>query len=145
MKWFKKILATIALVFLTSFAYSQGSVNFNQNNYYQWVNIGSSLCGKANFYVYVDRTYNSSSRLYYYNIYFWSDSYYNNCNASPTYISNIGAYAFANGKYTKVLGTPYMLAKPKSEYFNGWNFLGYIYSYSSNQNIKINWGGASLY
>ena len=145
MKWFKKILATIALVFLTSFAYSQGSVNFDNSNYYGWVNVSSPQCGKANFYVQVERTYNNASRLYYYNIYFWSDSYYRNCNASTTYISDINVYSLNNGKYTKMFGQPYMLVKPKSNYFNGWTFAGYVYSYSSNLNIKVSWGGASLY
>lgn len=145
MKWFKKILAILTLVFLTSFGYSQGSVNFNSSNYYTWIKVGNPDCGKANFYIYVDRTYNSASRLYYYNIYFWSDSYYQNCNASATYISNIGAYALNGGKYSKIIGTPYILVKPKNGYFNGWNFFGYIYSYNPNQAIKIKWGGASLY
>ncbi len=135
----------LALMFITSFAYSQGSMNFNQNNYYQWVKINDSQCGKANLYIYVDRVYNNASRLYYYNIYFWSDSYYRNCEVSSTLINNINVYAFSNGKYTKVLIVPYILAKPKSNYFNGWNFLGYVYSYSSNQNIKVNWGSANLY
>lgn len=145
MKWFKKIIIVLSLMFLSSFSYSQGEMNFNSNNYYQWVNIKNSQCGQASFYIYVDRIYNSGSRLYYYNIYIWSDSYYSNCNASTTYIKNINVYGFDSGKYSKVFGTPYLLAKPKNSYFNGWNFLGYIYSYSSNKNIKVTWRGTSLY
>jgi len=145
MKWFKKILLMVSLMFMTSFAYSQGSLNFNQSNYYQWVKVSNSQCGKANFYVQVDRKYNSASRLYYYNVYFWSDSYFRNCDPSTTYISNINVYSLNNGKYSKMFGQAYMLAKPQNPYFNGWNFAGYVYSYSANLNIKVSWGGASLY
>jgi len=145
MKWFKKILTILTLVFLTSFAYSQGEVNFNNSNYSQWVKIKNSQCGQASFYVYVGKTYNSASRLYYYNIYIWSDSYYRNCNASSTYITNINIYEFDTGKYSKVFETPYLLAKPKNAYFNGWNLLGYIYSYNSSLNIKLTWGSISIY
>lgn len=146
MKWFKKILFTILIIIAPIFSSAQSGYQYvDASNCYQWIKLSNSQCGKASFYIYVDKVYNNGSRLYYYNIYLWSDSYYNNCNTSSTYISNINVYAFNNGKYSKAFGVPYLLAKPKSNYFNGWNFLGYVYTYSSNQSIKITWEDISLY
>lgn len=135
------------MMFFASFAYSQNSGYkiLGSSDYYQWVKIDEPRCGSGSFYIYISKEYNISSRLYYYKIFLWSDSYYRNCGVASTLINVFNVYIYANGKYSKVLNLEYILANPKSNYFDGWNYVAYVYTYNENQNFKITWEDVNSY
>lgn len=148
MNWLKKIFLTGAIVVLSAvanFANAQGSVTISSSNYFTWVKVDEPACGKGSFYVYVNKYYNTADRLYYYEIYIWSDSYYKNCNTSYTYIEDVVLYVHDNGNYIKALTLDYFLAAPKTGTFNGWNYMAYVYSGSASQKFKIKWDSVSPY
>lgn len=145
-KWIKNILTVFSFVMLYSFAQAQGGVAyFSSSSYNQWIEFSEKRCGKAGFYIYIRRYYKPSHRVFYYDIYIWSDSYYRNCLPSYTYINNIMVYMHDGKNYKPVLNLDYYIASPKKSDFNGWNYLGYLYSRNSNQNIKITWTDKSPY
>lgn len=148
MNWLRKIFLIGVFTILSAFANdvkAQGTQYINSSNYFNWIKVGEPLCGKGSFYVYVNRIYNQSQGLYYFEIYIWSDSYYKNCQASSTYIDDVIVYVDVNGYYSQALTLDYYLAAPKGGTFNGWNYMAYVYSKNPNQKIKIKWNSISQY
>ena len=103
MNWIKKI-AIITMMFLSSFVYSQngGYKILGSSDYYQWIKVDEPRCGKGSFYIYISKEYNISSRLYYYKIFLWSDSYYRNCGVASTLIDVFNVYIYANGTLWRI-------------------------------------------
>lgn len=139
--WFKKILAVAAFMLISLAAQSQGSLTINSTNYNKWVQVCNTACGKGSFYVYVNKYYNQTDKYYYYEIYVWSESYYKNCTSAYTYIDEVKIYA----NNIQVLILDYYLASPKTDTFNGWNYMAYVYSSKENETIKITWDSISPY
>lgn len=148
MNWFKKIFLISVFTIISVIANdvkAQGSQYINSSNYFNWIKIGEPSCGNGSFYIYVNRYYNQTQGLYYFEIYIWSDSYYKNCKESYTYIDDVVLYIDDKGYYSQVLVLDYYLAQPKNASFNGWNYIAYVYSSNPNQKIKIKWGSVSSY
>jgi len=106
------------IVFLFSFLTSlcQTNYTFNSSEYGVWKVSGQAICGVGNAYctVYRSGTPNSYGN-YVYTIYFSTNSYFNNCEVSRTYIPDI--YVYYYDKYTKKYYYP-------SNYYPFWITVG---------------------
>jgi hypothetical protein len=145
-KWFKNMLIVLLFLFCTNKANAQNSIAIDYNYYNTWQLSNESCYGCGSFYVMVVNNPNPVNGYYYYDIYFWSNSYYSNGYAANTYIKPVNIYAIGpDGRGTLVLAFTYAVVPPKSVAFNGYFYVGYVYSMSSMQKIKINWSSASAW
>lgn len=145
-QWLKRILITLAL-FVSFNANAQNSITIGPGNYGKWLLSNESCYGCGSFYVMVTNTYNPADGFYYYDIYLWSNSYYSNGYTANTYIKGVNIYALnLNGiSENLVLNFQYLVVPPKSYQFNGYFYVGYVYSTISTQKIKLNWQSASAW
>ena len=146
-KWFKNLLIILAAVILFNKEISaQSTIIIDNSNYKTWQAYGNTCAGCGSFFVMVSNNPVPINGYYYYDIYFWSNSFYQNGYASNTYIKQINIYATGpNGVDNLVLKFPYAVVPPKSNVFNGYFYVGYIYSFSAMQKIKISWVSASAW
>ncbi len=148
MNWLKKIFLISAVFILSSIlniSVAQGEININSSKCFRWIEVSTQACKKGSFYVYVNRRYNQENGFYYFDIYIWSNSYYENCNESSTYIDDVDIYINSGGRYVPAVNLDYYLAAPKTNSFNGWNYMAYVYSKDPNQLFKIKWSSVSTY
>lgn len=140
LKVLSKIFLSV-LLFLNLSLKAQNSLTISPTRYQQWVQVGSSCYGCSSFYLMVvNETTPRTDGLYYYNVYLWSNSFYNNGYVSSTYIKTIKIYSKdISGTETFLLKLDYALIPPKSDYFDGVYHLAYLYSYSARETIKITW------
>lgn len=143
--WIKNLLLT--LTFLLSFNTVKAQSITVSNGYYNtWLLSNESCYGCGSFYVMIVNNPNQVDGYYYYDIYFWSNSFYGNGYAANTYIKPVNIYAVSPDGYNKlVLTFSYAVVPPKSNSFNGYFYVGYVYSMSPSQKIKINWSSASAW
>lgn len=147
LKFLSKILTTV-LLFVTLSSFSQNnSVLVSNTMYKKWLQVGQTCYGCTSFYIMVvNQTEPSSDGLYYYNVYFWSNSFYNNGYVASTYLKNINVYGVdVNSTETPILKINYALVPPKSNYFDGTFHLAYVYSTSARQIVKITWSEIGIW
>lgn len=145
-KWFRNFLIILLTVFSLNTASSQNSLTIGPSNYNNWVLSNNTCYGCGSFYVMVVNNPNPINGYYYYDIYFWSNSYYSNGYAANTYIKPVNIYAIGpDGVGTLVLTFTYAVVPPRSDVFNGYFYVGYVYSMSAYQKIKINWSSATAW
>jgi hypothetical protein len=148
MNWIKNIFLTGVLIIVSTFfknSNAQGEQHIGPTKYNKWIQVSRSDCGKGSFYIYVNKSFDRNDMLYYFDVYIWSDSYYKDCSVSHTYIDNVVIFVENFGKYDRSLSLDYYLAAPKSNSFNGWNHMAFIYSAKSSQEFKIKWDLISTY
>ena len=145
-KWIKKLLITLSIVLCSSNINAQNFFVVGNGNYSTW-NLTNQTCyGCGSFFIMVANNPTPSNGYFYYDIYFWSNSFYTNGYAANTYIKEINVYAVdPKGRDVPVLYVPYTLVPPKSYSFNGSFYIGYVYSVSPIQTIKISWSSASAW
>jgi hypothetical protein len=144
--WIKNILLILLLTFSIKVK-GQNSITIYNNNYNTW-NISNTTCsGCGSFYaMIVNTSIPDKSGLYYYDIYLWSNSFYQTGYASSSYVKNIQVFTIdPSGKETLVLKMDYALVPAKSEYFNGNFFLAYVYSGSAMQTIELTWSDINVW
>lgn len=143
-KWIKNLVLILAVVFSIGSTNAQKNTIIGDGSYNVWIVSNPTCYGCGSFYSMVVNIQQPSNGFYYYDIYFWSNSYYTNGYTSNTYIKQINIYALdQSGKNTLVLTFPYVVVHPKSELFNGYFYVGYVYSTNSMQKINITWSSAS--
>lgn len=135
------IFSLIILFFVSNKIESQNTISINPYNYNRWIMSNETCSGCGSFYLMVvNSQYPDQNGFYYYDIYLWSNSYYLNGFASSSYVKNIIVYTLQESNiYTNTMSFNYALVPPKSQYFDGYFHLGYIYSYNSRQKMKISW------
>lgn len=144
-KWFKCILISLCLL-LISPAKSQNSMEIGSGNYGAWQLSNKSCYGCGSFFVMVVNNPKPAKGYYYYDIYLWSNSFYTNGYAANTYVKQISVYTLdPEGKEYFIFKMPYVVVAPKSESFNGYFYLGYVYSTSAMQDVKIKWFNSSAW
>lgn len=134
------VLFTINILFSTQ-AIGQTSVTLTENHYNTWYQVGNTCYGCSSFFIMVvnEPTPTIDGR-YYYNIYLWSNSFYNTGYVSSTYLKNVKFYLKdITGVQTFVFKMDYALVPPKSDYFDGIYHIAYVYSGSARQIIKMTW------
>ncbi len=143
--WIKNLLLT--LTFLLSFNIVKAqSISISNGYYNTWLLSNESCYGCGSFYVMVVNNPTQANGYYYYDIYFWSNSFYGNGYAANTYIKPVYIYVVNPDGYEKlVLTFKYAMVPPKSNSFNGYFYVGYVYSTSPSQKIKLNWSSASAW
>jgi len=144
MKWIKNLLLTFIIAFSIN-ANAQGNMVINYNQYNKWVLSNSPCVGCGSFYVMVVNNPTPNNRGYYfYDVYCWTNSSYTNGYLASTYLKNINFYFVgASGNEVFILNIPYGVVPPKTQYFNGYFYLAYVYSPSSSQTIKLTWSEAN--
>lgn len=144
--WFKKTLLTLAIIFSIGNTMAQNSVLISNYNYNTWLLSNNTCSGCGSFFVMVVNNPIPSNGYYYYDIYFWSNSFYTNGFAANTYIKPVNIYIInPEGVAVPVLNFTYAVVPPKSASFNGYFYVGYVYSMSSMQKIKISWSNVSAW
>lgn len=140
MNLIKKIFAIIALTFSLNVS-AQRQMTIHSNNYNNWIQSNPTCAGCGSFFVMVvNEKYQAKNGYYYSYIYLWSNSYFPNSYASSSYIKNIEVFFVDNlGRDIPIINFNYALVPPKSNDFDGWFQLAYLYSVSPNQTIKIKW------
>jgi len=144
--WSKNILTTILLTLLITVK-AQNSITITSNRYNIW-NVSNPPCyGCSSIYVMVVNTkVPDKSGFYFYDIYLWSNSFYTNGYVASSYVKNINFYMVdPHGTQKYILNVDYALVPPKSQYFNGSYYLGYIYSVSAKQTIKLTWSEINVW
>jgi hypothetical protein len=145
-KWFRNILIVLLILVCTSKSHAQTSITIGSDDYSSWVLSNPTCYGCGSFFTMVVNNPNPIDGYYYYDIYFWSNSFYSNGYAANTYIKPVYVYALdPSGKSTLVLNFSYAVVPPKSVSFNGYFYVGYVYSTSANQKIKISWSNISAW
>lgn len=143
MKWFRNILIAVITVFALN-ADAQGSMYIGYNQYNKWVLSNPPCVGCGSFYVMVVNNPTPNKGYYYYEVYCWTNSSYRNGYIASTYLKNINFYLVgAGGNEIYILNMPYAVIPPKSDYFNGYFYLAYVYSTSPSQTIKLTWSEAN--
>jgi hypothetical protein len=143
MKWFRNILLTLAMVFALN-VNAQNSKVITPNNYNNWLISNQTCAGCGSFFIMVVNSPMQSDGYYYYDVYLWSNSFYSNGFAASSYVKNIKVSIMQpNGVYQKVLDVEYALVPPKSPSFNGYFHVAYVYSFSAQQIIKLNWSSTT--
>lgn len=138
--WFKKIILSTLLVFFGYKTCAQNTIILTPYNYKTWVPTSQACSGCGSFFVMVVNNPTPSNGYYYYDIYLWSNSFYQNGYAANSYVKNIQiSLLLPSGLYKGVLNVDYALVPPKSAYFDGYFHLAYVYSLSPQQTIKLNW------
>jgi hypothetical protein len=145
-KWFKNLICILCFVFFIKNSTAQNSITIGNYNYNSWELSNEACYGCGSFYVMVVNNGLSTNGYYYYDIYFWSNSFYTNGYAANTYVKPVTVYAVdPNGRNTLMFNLKYVVVQPKSNSFNGYFYVGYVYSTSANQKIKISWSNASAW
>ena len=143
-KWFKILVLSLALFFCVDNLKSQ--ILCGPDNYNTWILSNPSCYGCSSFYVMVASKPVQTNGLYYYDIYMWSNSFYASGYASNTYIKQVNIYAIDfNGRENLMLTFPYLVVPPKSYSFNGYFYVGCVYSQSPEQTIKTTWLNATIW
>jgi hypothetical protein len=140
----KNIIIKIITLFFVFLSFtdikSQNFITIGSENYNQWILSNNTCYGCGSFYVMVVNNPTPVKGYYYYDIYFWSNSFYANGYAANSYIKFIDVYGTDyKGNNIPVLNFQYVVVPPKSYTFNGYFYLGYVYSLSSTQRIQITW------
>ena len=145
----KKILLILLLFFCFNVK-SQNNVvvHVDKNGTsYNWKQFGQTCNGCPSFFMAVYRTnFPDQKGLYYFYVYFYSNSFYNNGTKCSTYLNNINIYALnESGVSQLILGPFYLLVKPKNEMFDGYNIGATLYSTDPAQVLNINVGQINIY
>jgi hypothetical protein len=144
--WIRNLILAIAIVFSFGNSNAQNSITIGNGNYNTWVSSNDACYGCGSFYVMIVNNPNQADGYYYYDIYFWSNSYYTTGYVANTYIKSVNIYMLnPSGLWNPVLSFPYVVVPPKSDYFNGYFYIGYIYSTSRMQSIKTTWSNISAW
>lgn len=144
-KYIKNLLVILAITFSCN-AISQNDITIEPGQYSQWSMSNQTCYGCGSFLTMVVNNPVQSKGYYYYDIYFWSNSFYTNGYAANTYIKQVNIYAQdPSGRNTLVLTFPYTVVPPKSDAFNGYFYVGYVYSTSAMQKIKITWSNVNVW
>lgn len=145
MKWFRKItLLLFILSFIPQKINAQNSMIITSSNYKNWQISNQTCAGCGSFFVMVVNNPIPSNGYYYYDIYLWSNSFYPNGYAASSYVKNIKISIMRpDGVYQNVLNVEYALVPPKSSIFNGYFHVAYVYSFSAQQTIKLNWSSTT--
>ena len=138
-KYFKILLFTMAILFGVSKVEAQ-SMTINNSSYNQWIPSNSTCAGCGSIFVMVSSPVQKSG-AFYYDIYLWSNSFYVNGFAANSYVKNI----FVNVQGATVIALPYVVVPPKSNVFNGYFYLGFVYSGNPAETIVVNWSNISAW
>jgi len=142
-KWFRNLL----LILITFFYFNtsaQNSMVIYPSDYKNWMTSNQTCAGCGSFFVMVVNNPVPYNGYYYYDVYLWSNSFYQNGYASSSYVKNIKISIMQpNGVYQNVLNIDYALVPPKSPSFDGYFHLAYVYSLSAQQRIKLNWSSTT--
>jgi len=118
----------------------------NSTNYNKQLQCENAGRGEGSFGII---TYTSGQKekdgYHYYDIYLWSNSFYENGVPCSSYIKNIKVFVWKNGTWSNVINFPYALVHPPSETFDGYYHLTYIYNATKVNNIKITWSEVTTY
>ena len=145
-KWFKNLLLIIAVIFSINTTIAQTNITIGNGSYNSWALSNTACYGCGSFYTMIVNNPNPIDGYYYYDIYLWSNSYYTNGYAANTYVKPINIYTLDPfGKSKLVLTFAYVVVPPKSASFNGYFYLGYVYSTSAMQKIKLTWSNVSAW
>jgi len=133
------------LLFLLSFnlkaQYNTQSIIINSPNYNNWYQCEESGRGKASFFAAVS-TSNVMAKdgYYYYDVFFYNNSFYRNGIECSTYIKNINYYIWNGDSWQKVYYQPYALVKQSGQFH-----AAYVYSFTKIYKIKIVWQDVLTY
>jgi hypothetical protein len=137
---FKKIIIILFAILSFNSIKSQNVITIGNENYNQWVLSNNTCYGCGSFYVMVVNNPTPIKGYYYYDIYFWGNSFYSNGYAANSYIKFIDIYGNDHrGINIPILNFQYIVVPPKSYTFDGYFYVGYVYSLSSTQRIQITW------
>lgn len=146
MKWLRSILVAIMLVFSCNELTAQNNLTIGSESYNTWMLTSKACYGCSSFFIMIVNNPNPIKGYYYYDIYFWSNSYYANGYAANTYIKQVGVYTIDPAGIERfIFKTPYVVVAPKSNNFNGYFYVGYVYSTSAMQVLKITWLKADVW
>jgi len=143
-----KYLFTIMLFLLSFFAVSQTtkSVVLQESNYNNWYQCQESGRGKPSFFVSIGFTgKKANDGFYYYDVFFFNNSLYENGKECSTYIKNLKYYVWYNNKWVLVFTQDYALVKPKTTSYDGIYHAVYVYNLEKIKKIKITWGETYTY
>jgi len=145
-KYIKRLLIILAFVFSANTMSAQNSILLNYGNYNEWVLSNNTCNGCSSFFAMVVNNPTPSNGYYYYDIYLWGNSFYSNGYAANTYIKSVNVYMLTpSGTWNSVIPYSYLIVPPKSDVFDGYFYVGYIYSTSKMQSIKITWVNTSVW
>lgn len=145
-KWFRNLVLTLAVFFTFNISNAQNSITIGNGEYNNWQLTNKPCYGCGSLYIMVVNNPTPKKGYYYYDIYFWSNSFYANGYAANTYVKQIGVYTIdPAGNELSIFKTPYAVVAPKSDIFNGYFYVGYVYSTSAMQEIKIEWFKATAW
>ena len=140
-KWIKNIIITLGFLFSSSTLKvgAQNYITVFPSQYNSWVLSNTSCYGCGSFYVIVTNS-GYIDGYYYYDIYLWSNSFYTNGYTANSYIKNMNVYSIdSKNNRINIFNLDYVLVPPKSDFFDGYYYLGYAYSTNANQAIKLTW------
>lgn len=145
MNWIKKIFASVALIYSLNTG-AQTQMIIEPSRYNTWVESNTTCAGCGSFYVMIVNEKTKAKDGYYYMyVYLWSNSYYSNGYTASSYIKNINIYFTDGVRDYPAISFQYALVPPKSEYFNGWYQIAYLYHTYPNQIIKITWSNVKAW
>jgi hypothetical protein len=134
------------LMSLLATSQSTGEIVLGEDNYNNWYQCEQSGRGLASFYVGVSFTGEmENDGYYYYDVFFYNNSFYKNGKESSTYIQNLKYYVWYKGEWVLVFTQDYALIKPKTENYNGFYHAIFVYNFAKIKKIKITWGDTSIY
>lgn len=146
MNWIKKIATSIILLLSLNLD-GQNQMTIQSSNYNKWIESNPTCPGCGSFFtMIVDEKTQAKNGYYYFYVYLWSNSYYGNTYAASSYVKNIEIFFInADGLEMSVINFTYALIPPKSNYFNGWFQLAYLYNTHPNQTIRIKWSEVKVW
>lgn len=114
---------------------------------YNWKLSNPACNGCGSFYYSIVRTPNADyDNRYWYYLLIWSNSYYGNKTLASSYITglNIDVILADNTKH-RVLESAWILALPKTQYFNGMSYAAKIWSTENDIIINVTWDKVEVY
>jgi hypothetical protein len=145
MNWIKKIITGTALLLALNLS-AQNQMTIYPHHFNTWVQSNPTCAGCGSFFVMVvDEKTKAKDGHYYSYVYLWSNSYYTTSYAASSYIKNIQLFFVYGDKEYKAVEFNYALVPPKSNDFNGWFQLAYLYNSKLGVPIKIKWSEVNVW
>ena len=144
----KKLTIILFFLLFAFTASSQTMVHVDKmGQSYDWKLSNQACNGCGSFYMRVDRSvYPDQRGLYYFYVYFWSNSFYANGYTANTYITELNFYFIQNGTYFFAYNLPYLLVSPSDvKQLSDKNLGAVLYGADNGQIIKLTWKQAIAY
>lgn len=101
------------MLFFMSFLCKAEYMIIDYENYNDWQKYGTEDYGQVSFYAAVTTTEEvHTDGYFYYDIYFFNNSFYKSGKESSTYLSDVSFHVWIDGIWTKVFYQPYILIGP---------------------------------